>query len=194
MSGQGGTPFELVQRPPSDTWKIVDLINEADCILSKVEFFPVDLFENYQQVGYRGLHKRFNVSGSVVHTIRKVEPRELLTISQTADNSPSTSSPPSWQPLYPPTHTLHLSFWLPGHQERLEDTVLETAMRQTRVAEMVARWEAIGLFRSQEGRHSQTIEVHLCDTSRPLGRARAVKIIRDILGKSLENCAGVSLR
>ena len=172
----------------------MDLINEADCILSKVEFFPVDLFENYQQVGYRGLHKRFNVSGSVVHTIRKVEPRELLTISQTADHSPTTSSPPRWQPLYPPTHTLHLSFWLSGHQERLEDTVLETAMRQTRVAEMVARWETVGLFRSQEGKHSQTIEVQLSDTSRPLGRARAVMIIHDILGKSLENCAGVSLR
>lgn len=173
----------------------MDLTNEADCILSKVEFFPDDLFENYQQVGYRGLHKRFNVSGSVVHTIRKVEPRELLTISQTADNSPSsTSSPPGWRPLYPPTHTLHLSFWLTGDQERLEDTFLETAMRQTRVAEMMVRWETVGLFRSQEGRQSQTIEVQLCDTSRPLGRSRAVKILRDVLGKSLENCAGVSLR
>ena len=158
----------------------------------------MDLFEDYHQVGYRGLHKRFNVAGSVIHTIRKMEPREFHSISELSEDA---ASPPvcggggsDLQPLYPPRHTHHLSFWLPGQEVKLEDSLLEAVVRQTRLVEILLSWRTLELFTSQDGRHSQTLQLEFCDTSRPLGHSRTLHLLVNILGKSLEACAGVLLR
>ena len=199
--GQGGTPFELVKRPPSDTWKIIDLINEADCILTKVEFFPSELFEDYRQVGYRGLHKKFNVTGSVIHTIRKMEPRELSPISEISGEPPSSTSTGQQQEsesecfksLYPLHHVHHLSFWLPKAETSLDDSVVVSVLKETRVEEILVSWRTVELY-SQQDRHSQTIELEFSDPARPLGHSRMVDILINVLGKSLESCGQVSLR
>ena len=187
----------MVKRPPSDTWKILDLINEADCILTKVEFFPTEQFEDYKQVGYRGLHKMFNVRGSVIHTIRKVEPRELSPISQLSSSSAADQHQPDVQdvprPLYPLHHIHHLSFWLPEGVTRLDNSLILAVLKQTRVEEILVRWSTVELYTSQ-ARHSQTIELEFSDPARPLGHSRMVHILINVLGKSLEDYGGVSLR
>ena len=184
----------MVKRPPSDTWKIIDLINEADCILTKVEFFPTELFEDYRQVGYRGLHKRFNVAGSVIHTIRKLEPREFSPISEISSGGQTHQSDgEEFQPLYPLHHIHHLSFWLPKGETSLDDSVILSVLKQTRVEEILVRWRTVELY-TQQTRHSQTIELEFSDPSRPLGHSRMVDILINVLGKSLEDYGGVSLR
>ena len=201
FTGQGGTPFELVKRPASDTWKILDLINEADCILTKVEFFPTEQFEDYRQVGYRGLHKRFNVAGgSVTHTIRKMEPRQLSPIFQLSSSSGDAGDPDQdqpqaadVQPLYPLQHIHHLSFWLPEGDTKLDNSLILAVLRQTRVEEILVRWSTVELY-THLGRHSQTIELEFSDSARPLGQSRMVDILINVLGKSLEHSGRVSLR
>ena len=197
FKGQGGTPFELVKRPPSDTWKILDLINEADCILTKVEFFPADQFEEYRQVGYRGLHKMFNVTGSVIHTIRKMEPRELSPISELSREPPDSSSGGDQQQdfhsLYPLHHIHHLSFWLAEGETSLDNSLVLAVLQQTGLEEILVRWSTVELYTSQ-ARHSQTIELEFSDPARPLGHSRMVHILINVLGKSLEACGRVSLR
>ena len=64
-SGQGGTPFEKVERVAADTWKIVKTAHEAGYVLSQVHHFPHHLFQQYYQVGYRDLQKGFNVEVSL---------------------------------------------------------------------------------------------------------------------------------
>ena len=67
-SGQGGTPFEKVERVAADTWKIVETAHEAGYVLSQVYHFPHHLFQQYYQVGYRDLQKGFNVEVSLAKT------------------------------------------------------------------------------------------------------------------------------
>ena len=67
-SGQGGTPFEKVERVAADTWNIVETAHEAGFVLSQVYHFPHHLFQQYYQVGYRDLQKGFNTEVSQAST------------------------------------------------------------------------------------------------------------------------------
>jgi hypothetical protein len=66
--GQGGTPFEKVERVAADTWKIVETAHEAGFVLRQVYHFPCHLFQQYYQVGYRDLQKGFNTEVSQAST------------------------------------------------------------------------------------------------------------------------------
>ena len=55
-----------MERVPADTWKIVETSHEAEFVLSQVYHFPHELFQQYCQVGYRGLQKGFNVEVGLI--------------------------------------------------------------------------------------------------------------------------------
>lgn len=197
--GQGGTPVDSCQRSASDTWKLVDMCHEADCVLTHVDVFPLEKFPLYQQVGYRGLYKGFNAEGGMVHTIKKMESRNFKCISKLDDNfilsldSVDFFKQPS---LYPPVHIHHLSFWLPGSTSHcLDERLIEDVIEQTEAKDVVTRMKTVELYKDvQKGVTSQTLELEFCDTHYPLGHTRALHLLIDIIGKSLENTCSVKLR
>ena len=137
----------------------------------------------------------FNIRGSVIHTIRKMEPREISPISELSREPPSSpsSAAEDVKSLYPLHHIHHLSFWLPEGETMLDNSLILAVLKQTRVEEILVRWSTVELYTHQT-RHSQTIELEFSDTTRPLGHSRMVDILINVLGKSLEDCGRVSLR
>ncbi|CAJ1363826.1 unnamed protein product [Effrenium voratum] len=80
LRGQGGTPFELEERRPKDTWQVQELAMEAGLLLVRVTSFPEAELATlgYQRTGFRGqgLHgstkevyqeRGFNSEGSLTH-------------------------------------------------------------------------------------------------------------------------------
>eukprot|EP00092_Neocalanus_flemingeri_P020910 GFUD01022653.1.p1 GENE.GFUD01022653.1~~GFUD01022653.1.p1 ORF type:complete len:361 (+),score=81.69 GFUD01022653.1:37-1119(+) len=192
--GQGGTPFETIERVPADTWKIVETGHEAQFVLSQVYHFPHELFQQYYQVGYRGLQKGFNVEDSVVHVMELSEPIEVLPLenlnsikTKILDAKEDSSFPVS---LYPPRFIHHLSFWI---TDELSDKLLSQIISAT-VGEYVLSWRTVDRYTSGTGRQSQTIEVEYSDLRRSLGHSRAVRLHSQVLGQSLARCAGVECR
>jgi len=193
--GQGGTPFESVERLPADTWKIVETGHEAGYVLNQVHHFPHHLFQHYSQVGYRGMQKGFNVEDSIVHILEPSESKGVLPIDdihienlKVIDNEEEEASLPI--SLYPPRYIHHLSFWIPNEfNESLLSKIITAS-----VGEFVLSWSTLDRFTSASGRKSQTIEVEYCDLKRPLGHTRVMYLHCKVLGLSLVNCAGVQLR
>ena len=195
--GQGGTQAETVVRSRADTWRIVDMCHEAHCILTHVEIFCPDQFSDYQSVGYRGLYKGFNVDGAMVHVMRKGEPRMFQCISNVDDNTISDNSRTICEPvsLYPPAHVHHLSYWLPDTMQLLDHNQVDLVLDMTGVRSVMISWRVLECHTDQgTGRHSQTLELTFCDKTCPLGHTRALHLLINIVGRSLENCYHVKLR
>jgi len=191
--GQGGTPFEKVERIAGNTWKIVETGHEAGFVLSQVHHFPHQLFQQYHSVGYRDLQKGFNVEDSVVHVLEVSEPEVVVPIeilgnskSEHSDEE-NTSLPVS---LYPPHYVHHLSFWT---STQLSDDLLGKIINSS-VGKYVLRWITIDKYTSDCGRQGQTLELEYCDPVRAMGPSRVMYIQREVLGQSLVRCAGVTLR
>merc|ERR1719481_1110324 len=89
--GQGGTPFEKVERIAGNTWKVVETAHEAGFVLSQIYHFPHDQFQQYHSVGYRDLQKGFNVEDSVVHVL-EVSQHEAVYPIDTLENCELGSS------------------------------------------------------------------------------------------------------
>ena len=67
--GQGGTPFDPIQRSESDTWQIIKMLSSANLLLKSIGLFNIDDYINvdceaYDSYGYRGINKNFNVKHS----------------------------------------------------------------------------------------------------------------------------------
>ena len=198
--GQGGTEAETVLRSRADTWRIVDTCHEADCVLSHVEPFPHDEVSDYSSVGYRGLFKRFNVEGSMMHFIKKRSPRLFKQIRSVTDDDDEKEEEPCpgdscAASLYPPHHTHHLSYWLPPHLHTLDNHMMETVISRTGAGDVVETWTRITQYQDDEsGRRSETVELVFCDQHHPLGHTRALHLLIEILGRSLEYCYHAKLR
>ncbi|KAL0125098.1 hypothetical protein PUN28_004325 [Cardiocondyla obscurior] len=70
-NGQGGTPVDKPQRRWDDSWKIVEMAAHGNFILTRVDPFLWQSFEDYIVTGYRGLNKQFHTSGSLTHFFTK---------------------------------------------------------------------------------------------------------------------------
>jgi len=80
-NGQGGTPMDNPKRHWNDSWKIVEMAAHGNFILTRVEPFLWQSFQNYIVTGYRSLEKQFYIAGSLIHFFIK---RELPTIHNIA--------------------------------------------------------------------------------------------------------------
>ena len=96
--------------------------------------------------------------------------------------------------LYPPRHIHHLSFWLPDGVLCLDERLILRVLEVTGLRPLVSRCDLLSLYTDPGGRRSQTMEIEMCDTQRPLGHTRALHLLTNVLAKSLEHCFGVTRR
>lgn len=71
--GQGGTPMDNPKRRWDDSWKIVEMAAHGDLILTRIEPFLWQSFQDYIVTGYRSLEKQFHTAGSLTHCFTKSE-------------------------------------------------------------------------------------------------------------------------
>ena len=88
--GQGGTPFDPIQRSESDTWQIVKMLSSANLLLKSIGLFNINDYINvdceaYDSYGYRGINKNFNVKHGVVHVFAKSKRIEDLKLEKRSD-------------------------------------------------------------------------------------------------------------
>ena len=71
--GQGGTPFDLVQRREPDTWQVNKMMAFGGFELADVQKFSdlIDKLKNYTSHGYRGWSQSFHTEKGIVHVYRK---------------------------------------------------------------------------------------------------------------------------
>lgn len=70
--GQGGTPFDTVQRPQEkDTWQVVKMMAFGSFVLTNISNFDLKNNNSYKPFGYRSLDKAFNAENAVVHVFKK---------------------------------------------------------------------------------------------------------------------------
>lgn len=77
--GQGGTPFDPVQRCEPDTWQVLKMFSYGGLQLVSVSMFDFQEYfktmnETYASYGYRGGNKGFHVEKSVVHVFELAKP------------------------------------------------------------------------------------------------------------------------
>lgn len=94
-NGQGGTPMDKPERRWDDSWKIVEMAAHGNFILTRIEPFLWQFFQDYVVTGYRGLEKQFHTAGSLMHfftksespTTHNIAPNNKIDISRyTVDN------------------------------------------------------------------------------------------------------------
>ncbi|XP_011300405.1 ferredoxin-fold anticodon-binding domain-containing protein 1 homolog isoform X2 [Fopius arisanus] len=73
-NGQGGTLRDVPKRRWDDSWKIREMAAHGNFVLTSVESFCEDLFEDYKVTGYRGLDKKFHMNEALTHFFVKVSP------------------------------------------------------------------------------------------------------------------------
>lgn len=80
-NGQGGTPMDKPKRRWDDSWKIVEMAAHGNFILTRIEPFLWQYFQNYIVTGYRSLEKQFCTTGSLIHIFIKKEPPTIHNIA-----------------------------------------------------------------------------------------------------------------
>lgn len=80
-NGQGGTPMDKPERRWDDSWKIVEMAAHGNFILTKIEPFMWQYFQDYFVTGYRGLEKQFHTAGSLTHFFTKSKPPTIHNIA-----------------------------------------------------------------------------------------------------------------
>lgn len=76
--GQGGTEADKKQRRWDDTWQVTEMAAQSDFVLHRVEYFDVNCFPNYVNVGFRSCDKSFNCENAVVHIFKRLNPPRIL--------------------------------------------------------------------------------------------------------------------
>lgn len=80
-NGQGGTSMDKSKRRWDDSWKIVEMAAHGNFILTKVEPFSWQSFQDFVVTGYRSLEKRFHTAGSLTHFLTKSKPPTAYNIA-----------------------------------------------------------------------------------------------------------------
>ena len=151
------------------------------------------------QVGYRGLFKKFNVDGALIHTMMKRDHRSVrsvMSLHEVEDNSLSKEEGfIELTSLYPPRHVHHLSLWLPDGILCLDERLILHVLELSGLKPLVTRCHTRELYTEPGSRRrSQSLEIEMCDLQRPLGHTRALHLLSNVLAKSLEHCFGVTRR
>ena len=73
--GQGGTPFDPIQRAEPDTWQVIKTLSTANLQLVAIGMFDIENYidaksDSYTSYGYRGGNKKFHVEKGVVHVFQ----------------------------------------------------------------------------------------------------------------------------
>lgn len=76
--GQGGTEADMKQRRWDDTWQVTEMAAQSDFVLHGVEYFDVNCFPNYVNVGFRSCDKSFICENAVVHIFKRQNPPRIL--------------------------------------------------------------------------------------------------------------------
>lgn len=76
--GQGGTEADKKQRRWDDTWQVTEMAAQSDFVLHGVEYFDVNCFPNYVNVGFRSCDKSFICENAVVHIFKRQNPPRIL--------------------------------------------------------------------------------------------------------------------
>ncbi|EFN72740.1 GTP-binding protein 5 [Camponotus floridanus] len=79
-NGQGGTPMDNPKRRWDDSWKIVEMAAHGNFILTKIEPFSWQSFQDFVVTGYRSLEKQFHTADSLTHFFVKSEPPTIYNI------------------------------------------------------------------------------------------------------------------
>lgn len=79
--GQGGTPMDNPKRRWDDSWKIVEMAAHGNLILTRIEPFLWQSFQDYVVTGYRSLEKQFHTAGSLTHCFTKSEQPTIYNIA-----------------------------------------------------------------------------------------------------------------
>lgn len=79
--GQGGTPMDNPKRRWDDSWKIVEMAAHGNLILTRIEPFLWQSFQDYIVTGYRSLEKQFHTAGSLTHCFTKSEQPTIYNIA-----------------------------------------------------------------------------------------------------------------
>jgi len=218
--GQGGTPFDSVVRRKDDTWKMLDIAQDNNYIVTEVFKFPSQSFPDYTQVGYRSLQKGFHVEDAVVHVLRprhtpvflpltsmeEVEPPTQLStfrvdgsVYQQLDMHQPTNCKLDDNQLFPLIHKHHLSFWLAPISPPTNTTTpwpnldLLRSAANSCLGDIVESVEHLSTY--QTGlRSSVTIQVVYKSKYYPVGPKKAFHLHYDVFGKSLVNLFNVQVK
>lgn len=75
--GQGGTPFDPVQRAEADTWQVVKMLSYGGLQLVSIGLFEFEKYlsskESYVSYGYRGNNKWFHTEKGIVHVFEQAQ-------------------------------------------------------------------------------------------------------------------------
>ena len=138
--GQGGTPFDKIQRKEADSWQIVKMMSYGHWGLVQVDRFSLDLFPNYKSFGYRSQDKSFHTDQGTIHVFAKY-PTECNKF------------------LYSPVSKHDLSFWLPKSSDLCEKCQLNEIIQEVSNG-LVTDLEIIDCFYNEvKDLHSQTIRL-----------------------------------
>jgi len=90
--GQGGTPFDPIQRSEADTWQVVKVLSSANLQLTSIGIFDIDNYidassESYKSYGYRGINKKFHVDKGVVHVFTQSKSISDLSLKNNLNDS-----------------------------------------------------------------------------------------------------------
>lgn len=80
-NGQGGTPLDNPKRRWDDSWKIVEMAAHGNFILTKVEPFLWQSFQDFVVTGYRNLERQFHTAGSLIHFFMRSKPPTAYNIA-----------------------------------------------------------------------------------------------------------------
>ena len=143
--GQGGTPFDKIQRKDCDSWQIVKMLSYSQLGLTKVDRFSLDLFPNYKSFGYRSLEKSFHTDQGTIHVFSKqpVDTRFLYSLISFHD----------------------MSFWLPKAAEdhRFEISELSETIKDISDGVVIETKVVDKFFCELKDLHSQTIRLTYFD-------------------------------
>jgi hypothetical protein len=127
-NGQGGTPYDSVQRLEPDSWQIVKMMSFGNLGLVALDTFDTDNFPGYQSFGYRSQDKGFHCNQGTIHVFKSCSTLPRFQDMQ-QDNllempvPEVISSQEKQRLLFPPQYCHDLSFWLSeGTNDICQDT------------------------------------------------------------------------
>ena len=169
--GQGGTPFDKIQRKDCDSWQIVKMLSYSQLGLTNVDKFSLDLFPNYKSFGYRSLEKSFHTDQGTIHVFAKqpIDTRFLYSVISLHD----------------------MSFWLPksAENQRFELSELSEIIKEISDGLVIETKVVDKFFCGLKNLHSQTIRLTYFDDKNVQSPDEIMKLhykIGDLMSEKLD--------